>query len=162
VAEGVAFTHAHRQSPICTPSRASFLTGRYPSTIHVNGNGNPYIPRDETLVTRRLADIGYQCGLVGKLHLAGAHNGREPRIDDGYSFVRYSHAPRADLGGGHDYVAWLRAQGEDPNRLLSLRPEPYGVIEPSPERDNVPPPLHQTTWCTDQAIAFVTANHDRP
>ena len=30
---GVAFTHAYCQSPICTPSRASFLTGMYPSKI---------------------------------------------------------------------------------------------------------------------------------
>ena len=30
VAEGVAFTRAYTQSPICTPSRACFLTGRYP------------------------------------------------------------------------------------------------------------------------------------
>ena len=33
-AAGVAFTHAYCQSPICTPSRASFLTGMYPSSVH--------------------------------------------------------------------------------------------------------------------------------
>ena len=44
VAEGVAFTRAYTQSPICTPSRACFLTGRYPSTLHVNRNGNAYFP----------------------------------------------------------------------------------------------------------------------
>jgi arylsulfatase len=80
----VAFTTAYCQSPICTPSRASFLTGKYPSAIHVNTNGKAYFPPHETLVTRRLADAGYDCGLVGKLHLAGPANGREPRVDDGY------------------------------------------------------------------------------
>ncbi len=162
VAEGVAFTHAYCQSPICTPSRASFLTGRYPSTVRVNGNGNPSFPREETLVTRRLADTGYECGLVGKFHLAGAYNGREPRTDDGYRVFQYSHAPRDDWRQGHDYADWLRAQGEDAARLLALRPDPFGLFEPTPERDNVPPHLHQTTWCSERAIAFVTEHQDRP
>ena len=37
--QGVAFTNAYCQNPICTPSRASFLTGRYPSSINANING---------------------------------------------------------------------------------------------------------------------------
>ena len=39
VREGVSFTKAYCQSPVCTPSRASFLTGMYPSTIHAAKNG---------------------------------------------------------------------------------------------------------------------------
>ena len=34
VREGVSFTHAHCQSPSCTPSRASFLTGLYMPTLY--------------------------------------------------------------------------------------------------------------------------------
>ena len=40
VESGVAFTNAYTQCPICTPSRATFLTGRYPATHHVHRNGN--------------------------------------------------------------------------------------------------------------------------
>ena len=40
VAGGVAFTHAYCQSPICTPSRSSFMTGLYPSRVHNTRNGN--------------------------------------------------------------------------------------------------------------------------
>ena len=40
VESGVAFTRAYCQNPVCTPSRASFLTGRYPSATGVVGNGN--------------------------------------------------------------------------------------------------------------------------
>ena len=35
---GVVFEHCFAQSPVCTPSRASFLTGRYPRTTRVRQN----------------------------------------------------------------------------------------------------------------------------
>ena len=163
VGEGVAFTSAYCQAPICTPSRASFLTGKYPSTIHVNTNGNGYFPRHETLVTRRLADAGYDCGLVGKLHLAGAANGREPRVDDGYRYFQYSHAPRDNWPRGHDYADWLREQGVEPSAVLTVKSNLFGdLMEPSPERDNVPPHLHQTTWCTEKALEFIGEPRDGP
>ncbi len=162
-AAGMAFTHTYCQSPICTPSRASFLTGRYPSNVRVNTNGATSFPPDVTLVTRRLADAGYTCGLAGKLHLAGAYYGREARTDDGYSFFQYSHGPRDDWQRGHDYADWIRAQGEDPAEVLRPRNEgPHGVAPPTATSDNVPPHLHQTTWCAEQAVAFMEQPHDGP
>lgn len=160
VREGVAFTHAYCQAPICTPSRASFLTGKYPSTLHVNTNGNTHFPAHERLVTRRLADSGYDCGLVGKLHLAGAAWGREPRVDDGYRYVQYSHAPRHDWLKGHDYADWLTAQGLDPGEVLRVKSHHQGPLhEPDPEHDNVPVPLHQTTWSTEKTLEFIADRH---
>ena len=55
VQQGVAFTHAYCQSPICTPSRTSFLTGMYPSHVHVNGNGNEFFPNITTFFTSILS-----------------------------------------------------------------------------------------------------------
>ena len=49
--EGVLFENAFSQSPICTPSRGCFLTGRYPRTCRARQNGAD-IPEDEILITK--------------------------------------------------------------------------------------------------------------
>ena len=149
VRDGVAFERAYCQSPICTPSRASFLTGMYPSSLRVNRNGNPTFPDFPPLISKRLADAGYTCGLIGKLHLTSAYRRIEERADDGYSYWQYSHAPRADWAEGHDYADWVRAQGADLGELIR---DPAGV----------PAELHQTTWCAEKTSEFIEANRDRP
>ena len=146
--EGTAFERAYCQSPICTPSRASFLTGMYPSSLRVNRNGNPSFPAFPPLVTKMLADSGYVCGLMGKLHLSSAHRRVEQRADDGYAYWQYSHAPRDDWASGHDYADWVRAKGSVLGELIK---DPAGV----------PAELHQTTWCAEKAIEFIRANSSR-
>ncbi|MDA1066253.1 MAG: sulfatase-like hydrolase/transferase [Verrucomicrobia bacterium] len=150
VQEGTAFTHAYCQSPICTPSRSSFMTGLYPSRVHNTRNGNDTWPADAPpLISKLLADSGYVCGNVGKFHLTSSGLRTEPRLDDGYSYWKFSHAPRDDWKEGHDYADWVREKGGD---LDALRASP----------DNVPPEFHQTTWATDRSIEFISRNEDQP
>ncbi len=149
VADGVAFTHAYCQSPICTPSRSSFMTGLYPSRLHNTRNGNATFPSYPPVISRLIADSGYTCGLVGKFHLQSAGHRTEPRIDDGYSFWRFSHAPRDDWPHGHDYAEWVRERGGD-----------LDAMRESPQR--VPTEFHQTTWATERSIEFVQQPHEQP
>ncbi len=147
VATGVAFERAYCQSPICTPSRASFLTGMYPSSVHACGNGNEVWAEAAPLVTALLADAGYDCALAGKLHLAGAYGRIEPRPKhDGYRLFHWSHDPEDQWDAGHAYADWLGSLGHD---LGEMRENPH----------DIPPELHQTTWCADRAIDFMEADH---
>ncbi len=148
-ASGVAFENAYCQSPICTPSRASFLTGKYPSSVHGCMNGNDRWDAAAPLVTKLLADAGYDCGLAGKFHLSGAQGRIEPRADDGYRVFHWSHHPHDDWPEGHAYIDWLRAEGHDYDSLYQR----LGYI---------PTELHQTTWCADRAIDFLKEDRTGP
>ena len=150
VSEGIAFTHAFCQSPICTPSRASFLTGRYPSTVHGCMNGNEVWGEGAPLITKRLADAGYDCGLAGKFHLAGACGRLEPRPkEDGYRVFHWSHHSENDFTETNAYTKWLAGSGIDPDITLT-RPE------------DIPPDRHQSFWCAEKAIEFMSENREDP
>ena len=86
---GMHFTDAYASCPVCSPTRASILTGRYPATVgitcQIDGSGNnhpkvgkvtdvPYfkeLPLTEKCIAWSLKDFGYDCWHVGKWHLGG-------------------------------------------------------------------------------------------
>jgi arylsulfatase A len=110
-AEGVRLTNFHAAAPVCSPSRAGLLTGRYPIRTHISlplyPTGHPMqlflsaidryrfdvngIPEDEALLPEILSRRGYHTGMVGKWHL-GDRSGHIPndRGFDSFYGVLYS------------------------------------------------------------------------
>src|SRR5438067_345514 len=61
---GVRFTQAYAASPVCSPSRATLFTGRYPHIHGVRSNNLPFAPGEVTL-PQLLRAQGYTTGIVG-------------------------------------------------------------------------------------------------
>ena len=67
---GVTFDNAYCNSPICGPSRMSFMTGRYIYRIGTYDNGFP-MSSDAVTWAHRLRNVGYDVVLSGKQHFCG-------------------------------------------------------------------------------------------
>jgi choline-sulfatase len=68
--EGVVFERAYCSSPLCTPSRASMLTGQLPSRIGCYDNAADF-PSEAPTLAHHLRLAGYETVLAGKMHFVG-------------------------------------------------------------------------------------------
>ena len=72
-AEGMRFTQFYSANPVCSPSRAALLTGRYPTRVGVPRVLFPTdktgLPDDETTIAHMLKTQGYKTMCIGKWHL---------------------------------------------------------------------------------------------
>ncbi|MBX7168696.1 MAG: sulfatase-like hydrolase/transferase [Pirellulales bacterium] len=81
-AGGLRFARAYCNSPVCTASRQSFLTGRYPRTIGVTRLETP-LPESETTLAELFSAAGYRTAAIGKMHFnSDLKHGFAERIDD--------------------------------------------------------------------------------
>jgi arylsulfatase A-like enzyme len=146
-AEGLRFTDAYAACPVCSPTRASILTGRYPARVGVtdwiggHSRGKllevPYIdhlPLTEKSLARTLREAGYATWHVGKWHLG----------EDISLIAR--HGFDVNIGG----CGW----GLPKNGYFS----PWGI----PTLADGPEGEYLTDRLTDEAIRLIRQNDGRP
>ena len=116
--EGVKLTQAYSNGPVCTPTRAAFITGRYQQRVGLEwaigpGGKEPGLPVEETSIARMLKNSGYATALMGKWHLGykpefspGAHG-----FDEFFGILsgNVDHYSHKENNGEHD----LREQDKE-------------------------------------------------
>ena len=140
-AGGVRFTDFYSASPVCSPSRAALLTGRYPIRQGINGVFFPdsYTGLDSAEVTlaETLKSAGYRTGMVGKWHLGHAAPYWPPTVQgfDQFFGLPYSH---------------------------DMKPLALYDSATSPMTESRADFSKLTQWFFEQAIAFAEQNREQP
>jgi arylsulfatase A-like enzyme len=147
-AKGIRFTDGYVSCPVCAPTRAGLMTGRYQQRFGFETNPGPEayadenfgLPRAETTMAERLKSAGYATGMVGKWHL-GYKRELQPTergFDEFFGF----------LSGANNYLS-------DKRRGASRNPILRGSREVQ-ERD------YLTDAFGREAVAFIERHHDNP
>jgi len=77
----IRFSSAYCNNPVCTPSRASMMTGLYNHHLEAQNNTTPFLPIHPTMA-HHFNRAGYLSALIGKMHFVDAQtHGFEYRLD---------------------------------------------------------------------------------
>ncbi len=139
-AQSTVFESAYCQQPLCVPSRAALLTGRYCRNTGIYANLD-ILPANSPTFPRHLAEHGYATCLVGKAHL------------NGEQFQGYQQRPYGDLYG--------QAHQPDPRRTPELGEHGLGEIPYQAGPSGIPLALTQTEIVTAEAAKFLQTHVGR-
>jgi arylsulfatase A-like enzyme len=156
--QGMMFTDAHSANPLCSPTRASIMTGKNPDRLGITvpwcheppveasipGSGpswqkmltprpRTYLPHSEYTLAQAMKDGGYQTGFIGKWHL-----GHQPYYPENHGFD--FNIAGCELWGPPSYFS------------------PYR----NPRLEDGPDGEHITDRLTTEAIDYIHSNKDRP
>ena len=159
-ADGIRFTEAYTEVPVCVPARAGLMTGQYPYRLGTFDN-HPVSVENQPTLPRLLRSLGFATMGVGKMHF----------------FPRRAHLgfDRMELSEGlvghvwdDDYACFMQAKG------YAVRREMHGPGHPHVDGSSIhstyykpgtlpyPDAVSATAWVADRTCDFIEANRDRP
>jgi arylsulfatase A-like enzyme len=126
-ATGTYFSNAYSTSPICSPSRAGFITGRYQARWGNYWYGQGGLPTTEFTLPQALKPHGYFCHKIGKTHLNGG-SAQHP-LDHGFDeFLGFIHHTWDYIRLSHKDVAAYKAHTKKTG-ILNVGPLTRGRAE---------------------------------
>lgn len=169
--EGALLSRAYCANPTCTPSRASILTGTYPS-VHGAWTLGTGLMDDQTIFSSILKEAGYRTALIGKAHFQPLNETEEflscesfahlQEHDFWRSFGQYYGFDKALLHRGHgcdkligeSYMLWLEKKGLANWKEYFLAPggsyqKKQGATWTLPEE------YHYSTWVGDECREYL-------
>ena len=157
---GVRFARAYTQSPICTPSRTSILSGQYVHNHGYYGLCGPPPPVDLPSVLQQFRRNGYRTAVVGKVHTPDEPtnwlSGHCDYIGDACSYHGENGGISREYG---DYLDGLGLRDkEDCGRLPEFPGNQQNDARPSdlPYRHSI------EGWTVSQTLRFLDESGDRP
>jgi uncharacterized sulfatase len=170
-ARGIAFERGYTCNPVCTPTRASILTGHYPSKHGAYMVGTS-LPDNYPTLAQVMSDAGYFTALLGKAHFQACLDPDSfeaaPHIFDRDFFRRWSgpfygfehvqlvigHTAEKHAAGMH-YGLWLEENGIDTSDYFDIfKYTHYGAW-------GLPQEYHGSTWTADRTIEAIDMARER-
>jgi arylsulfatase A-like enzyme len=159
--QGIFFTNAVSNRPLCSPYRAMLMTGKYPFSNGVLTNCNTSsriygntLSEDEICFSDVLSQSGYFCGYIGKWHLDAPTYEEGPDVDRWQNAVWESYIPPGPKR--HGFKFW-HAYG-----CNNRHNDPYYWVNDAAVEDTLFPrtwsPIHEAKVASD----FIENNKNKP
>lgn len=175
-AQGTVFERAYCPNPTCSPTRASILTGKYPSQHGCYSLGTK-LPESEQTVGDLLMEAGYRTSLIGKAHLQPLRSTDDytsleayPTLQDldfwrtfdepfyGFEHVELTRNHTDEAHVGQHYALWLQEQGCDSWRDYFR--SPTGNNDSQKHKWLIPEKYHYGTWIAQRTMERLTTHSE--
>ncbi len=154
-ADGLVFTNHFVTNPVCSPSRASIMTGKYITQHGLWCNGVA-LPEAQQTLAQAMSEGGRQTAHFGKLHLHPIIRRTQPHPPYGFQVCEVGEGDQQLIDD--DYFRWLRS--EHPDTFVQYLTEMFVEGHAKAYTSKLPEEMHLSTWLTRRSIDWLKHRRD--